>query len=650
MPLSRLDIKNFKEVREDTTNFFHITHFCGANGAGKSTRYDALLFCWFGYDSRGQARFGIQPIDRQTEKLIPNLTTDVTVLFNGIEFRRMQKPSKRGDKYTTRTSINGTDSKSLTEYTAYVKSMFGTEEAFRITTDLHYFIETMKWQDRRPILLDLAGNVKLDIKGFPEIVKHLKDTSQTTLDYRRGIQKEIARQEETLADITPRIDELTLKIPETIVEPEGLIKLRGDHESNIANLNKARNKLTETEQARQTLLDKQKDLQSQLNKRESELLTDTSRIADHLAEKRTLSTAGQEEETELSALKLALPPMERELASLQRHSDSLNEDLNDAREEYQANQTPTEAVIPDKHCATCTCASTPELQAEIEAARAKKETDRVELLTKLANQAKDLIGQIKESRIRQAEIGEKITESTGLANEKQQEIDVIKAKAKTRLATLNLLISTDTKVAPADDPTWRSINTQLEALEIGDPVSEQLLAIESQVTSETVVLDELKSQLISYDTTIENQKRIKELQNQADLIAQAMADLEGQLSRLADYTEAEAKETALAVEFAVNSHFSVVKWKLFEQLKNGTYQECCEPTIRGVPWRDASDGERTAMALDTVGTFTDIYDAQSTPLFVDRAESYTGPYPENRQLVKLFVRKDQKTLLVSEGT
>ena len=72
----------------------------------------------------------------------------------------------------------------------------------------------------------------------------------------------------------------------------------------------------------------------------------------------------------------------------------------------------------------------------------------------------------------------------------------------------------------------------------------------------------------------------------------------------------------------INSHFKVVKWKLFERQINGGYNEICEPLVKGKSYTTAlNSGHKILAELDIIQALQKIYDCQVPVFFRQRREN-----------------------------
>ena len=77
--LKSMMLQNFKKVRSKTVDFGHSNIISGGNETGKTTIYDAYLWCLFGVTSRPDTT--IQPLDNNNN-VIHKIETSVTLVIN----------------------------------------------------------------------------------------------------------------------------------------------------------------------------------------------------------------------------------------------------------------------------------------------------------------------------------------------------------------------------------------------------------------------------------------------------------------------------------------------------------------------------------------------------------------------------------------
>ena len=163
-------------------------------------------------------------------------------------------------------------------------------------------------------------------------------------------------------------------------------------------------------------------------------------------------------------------------------------------------------------------------------------------------------------------------------------------------------------------------------------VKHQISMRDELVAQENAWRNEIAEKLCSIreiDDVLAQAKNNERIDSQIDALrtkqkeyAQAKADAEKILYQIQKISM--AKNNML--EEQVNSHFNIVKFKLFEQLKNGEFKDCCTPTILSESGKYMVFGESANTALmlraklDILTGLQNAYD-QHLPIFMDGAEA-----------------------------
>lgn len=153
-------VKSLKDLKVDADG--RDVAICGANATGKTSISDAVNWLFTGKDAQGRADFALMPLDKNNDP-IPGLETvvEIDLIHNDktITLKKLCKAKKTGG-HVTEHWIDGVPKKA-TEFRAFVDSIIGNEETYRLLSDPTYF-SAMPWQRRREILIDIAGNVSDD--------------------------------------------------------------------------------------------------------------------------------------------------------------------------------------------------------------------------------------------------------------------------------------------------------------------------------------------------------------------------------------------------------------------------------------------------------------------------------------------------------
>lgn len=220
--LSKLIIKSFKGI-----DFFELNLggdsaiVAGKNGTGKTTLADAFYWLFSDQDSLGQAKFNLielgrngLPVDNQNAIVEAEIFIGSKAhIFKKIYRQKWTK--KRGSMtaeltgHTTEYFFNGAPL-SKTKYNDKL-SQFGN---FRVFSDVHFFCGRMKAEERRKILIELAGNGQSkELKEFigdltaDEFRAMLLSKRKSINDQLNGMSQRI----DELNQVRPKIDKLDRK-------------------------------------------------------------------------------------------------------------------------------------------------------------------------------------------------------------------------------------------------------------------------------------------------------------------------------------------------------------------------------------------------------------------------------------------------------
>lgn len=177
-----------------------------------------------------------------------------------------------------------------------------------------------------------------------------------------------------------------------------------------------------------------------------------------------------------------------------------------------------------------------------------------------------------------------------------------------------------------------SVKAELKAQE--SELRQQLAECESQIAKSDTAADEQRLEELK-------QTRIDSEQNKAN--AEKILDLLDELDK--------AKNEALTE--AVNSHFGLVRWQLFEYAKNGNYKSCCIPTVDGksILTTMSNKGNRILGRVDICNSIQKI-SGISVPIILDDSESLSTDNQKkvaemvNSQLIMLIVNDSEKLEIV----
>lgn len=264
---------------------------------------------------------------------------------------------------------------------------------------------------------------------------------------------------------------------------------------------------------------------------------------------------------------------------------------------------------------------------------AKVEKDGLEVKAGIDN-ARDMIPKLEECN------------KDNIANQKKLEKEV--ADLEKQLAEFPQEI--DVSATEEYKALEQRIAEKEQAMHKANDISAIKAELKAQETALRQQLAECESQIVKSDTAADEQRleelkqtRIDSEQNKAN--AEKILDLLDELDK--------AKNEALTE--AVNSHFGLVKWQLFEYAKNGNYKSCCIPTVDGksILTTMSNKGNRILGRVDICNSIQKISDI-SVPVILDDSESLSTDNQKkvaemvDSQLIMLIVNDSEK-LEIAEG-
>lgn len=194
--------------------------------------------------------------------------------------------------------------------------------------------------------------------------------------------------------------------------------------------------------------------------------------------------------------------------------------------------------------------------------------------------------------------------------------------------------------------TQRQIAEKEQAMNKGNSAEEIRQQLKDEGEDLQLQLTEVEKQLALAQKNIEIDEDISKLREKQKSFEQQKADCE----RILDQLDMVRKRKNELLTDQVNSHFKLVKFRLFDYLKNGNVVDDCEPTIDGKSLKDHSNGALRVLAkLDILSGLQGFYN-QHYPVFADDFSLVTDN-TERRidmgcQLIKLVAEKGVKELKI----
>lgn len=645
--IKKLTLINFKGIKNLEINFKHITDIFGENAAGKTTVFDAFTWLFFGKDSTDRKDFELKPIDKNgkvSQKVDVEVSAIIDVDGKEIEVKKVLHEKwvqKRGEKTP---KFEGNENLfywndvplQLKQYQEKISELLN-ENIFKLITNPLYF-NSLKWQDRRSVLLQIAGEITNEelINGNPDfapLAKILKD--KTLEEYKREVAAKKKKIKDDLQAIPTRIDEIHRNMPEA-VDFNSLRKQVGIKEKEIAAIDAALQDATKVMQSAFAAKRKQQNDLHELKTKAANLKSDIrGKFLDaHNERKQNISSL----EFEIRLKESGLKTIESAIESHHNSIKAFNYELDQLRKEWVEENK--RQLVFDENEFVCPACKRGLDEAHIHETK--------ETLTNNFNtdKAKNLANIVAKSDV----IKTKLTGYQAKIKELETELADRKTNLETLHASLTLATEEHNKITANSEAEFNSelannaeyTSTLNRIVEMESAVSEEVKPsdnsdLKQKKSSLQIELDAIKKQLTDEDVIKKNTARIKELEEEENNLAQQLSDLEGNEYLAEQFTK--AKMDTLVQR--INGRFKYVTFKLFDTQINGGEVECCDTLVNGVPFQDANNAGKINAGLDIINTLCEHYGVYA-PIFIDNRESVNNLIDCNSQVVNLIVSTDKK--------
>lgn len=639
MTLKKLMLENFMCYAHAEFDFYAITKIMAKNGKGKSTIATAYLWCLFNCDYELKDN----PVVRREVdgKSVDDMDTSVELTLDvdgkEISMKKVQKRtySKDGSSYKDDNSYYINDvRKNLKDFNTYLDVDMNV---FKMCSNVNAFLN-QKPAEMREYLFGLVGDVTdLDIASqkaeLAELVPLLEKYTTEELS---------AMNKATKTKITKDLPILDGQIK----EKERDIQLKQAIE--VSDLELQKNSLKEQIEdcvAKQTGNDK---LMAEYDKASADILnlkfelSDMSRKAneDNIKARREIEDKISDKQFLVRQTEKTISETEHCIELSKQTIESITGYLNAERKKWTEEnnrQFDENSLI----CPYCGNEYSEDKKEQLRADFKKHKADTLKAITDNGNLYADRLSKEKKALADiEAELPEH-KESLGMLN---TAIEVLTEQL------LELPQEIDVSATEEYKALEQKIAEKEEAMHKANDISAVKAELKSRETVLRQQLAECESQIAKSDTAADEQRleelkqtRINSEQNKAN--AEKILDLLDELDKAKNETLTEA----------VNSHFGLVKWQLFEYAKNGNYKSCCIPTVDGksILTTMSNKGNRILGRVDICNSIQKI-SGISVPIVLDDSESLSMDNQKkvsemvDSQLIMLIVNDSEK-LEIAEG-
>ncbi|MBC6312008.1 AAA family ATPase [Listeria immobilis] len=639
--LLRLQLENFKGIKELEIDFQDNTSIYGANASGKTTILDAFTWLLFDKDSTNKKDFAIKTLDTSgnvIHKLNHVVTAQLNIDGEQIELSKkyMEKWTKSKGKLEHELTSHTTEyyideiKKKANEYKTFISELLD-EELFKLITNPLYFNEQFDWKKRREMLIKVAGDVTdadvinsdkslNDLSAF--LGKHsIEDKLIQINEQRKNLRKRLELIPELVNEATKAKQDVTGLSPSDlsgeiyviedqiyVYEDEKAVLKTGGLQTEL-NKQKVNIELELTK----IKSNEQKEVQEKLANKREEIFNEKNKLADVENEITRITNCVTHNKGEIATKQQELNKLGTEWDSLQlEHFDEHRKTCPTCSQEFPVdrinemiakfNQEKAEKIKENEQLGKDTKVKINELETEIEGLETDITNCRKEQEVFQTN-----LELLEQQRIELDQLLQQVENSTTYI-EKQAELEMIEEKLR--------------------DEKGSSVTAVAEI---------QLKIDELQAEA-----NDLKADLSKFDSNKKQDKRIQELEEESAEKSAMYNELEKGLYLIEKFNKAKCN----LLEDKINSKFKYVSFKLFKTQINGGIDECCETIYNGVPYNSGlNNAARVNGGLDIINALTEHVQVIA-PIFVDNRESITELIDTESQLVSLIVSESDKNLRV----
>lgn len=610
--LKKAVLENFMCYASRTFDFYDITKIMAENGVGKSTIATAYLWCLFNCDyelkDNPVVRREVDGVSVDDMDVSVELTLDVDgkeITMKKVQKRTYKEAVKDGKIVTTVSDNNSyyvnSVPKTLTAFNEYLGINM---KMFKACSNINAFLSRKPDEMREYLFSLIESATDLDMAGSREELAELVPMLEKyTVEEIRSMNKLISS----------NVDKQSPVIDGQIKEKERDIQIKSDIDT--SDLELLKNSLKEQIAdciAKQTDNDK---LLAEYNKASADILDlkfkqgDLSRKAneENIKARREIEDKIADKKFLVKQTKKTVADTESRVASSEKTIESIKAYLQTERDKWKEEN---ERKFDDSSliCPYCGNEYKEDKKEQLKADFAKHKADNLEAITDNGNMYKERLDKEKSTlESLKAELPHH-KESLEMLNtaiadlEKQlselpQEIDVTAAEEYKALE--QQIVEKEQAMHKANDIS--SIKVELKAQETA--LRQQLAECESQIAKSDTAADEQRLEELRVEQRTQEQNKTN---------AEKILDLLDELDKAKNETLSDS----------INSHFSLVKWKLFELNKSGGYKSVCIPTVNGksILTTMSNKGNRILGRVDICNSIQKI-SGMSVPIFCDDVES-----------------------------
>lgn len=629
--LKKLILENFMMYAQAEFNFTELTRIMGKNGKGKSSIVNAYTWLFFNCDYD----LSDNPVVRRTVdgKSVDDMDTAVTAVLDidgkEVTAKKIQKRtySKDGSSYKddNKYFINDVP-KTLRDFNEYFEIDIAT---WKMCSNINAFLDK-KPSEMREFLFSKIGNITdLEIaqgnKDLSELASLLEKYTAEELSAMNKATKAKVTKEIPVMDGQIKEKERDIQIKSDIDTAELVLQknaLQEQLEQNLYKQTGNENLLAEYDKATQDILELHHKLSEMQNTANSELEAQRAELRATMMNK---SVAINNLKSDIRTIENGISNSHKKITELEKEKERLG----NAWKTVKAEKFDSNTAI----CPTCHRELPEEEVKNLMETFEKTKADRISKIETDGFKAKV---DIEEEQALLKDKEQALSDLNANLNTVNKEYADMTAKLESIPQYVDIHDREDYKAVQAEIVRKEELLKQSTSL---SDIKKSLKLEESEIRAQ---LAEVEKKIASTNTE-SDETRLEELRNQKTDLEQVKTDAEKILALLDQLDRAKNE----ALTDAVNSHFSLVKWQLFDTAKNGNYKSVCIPTVEGksILTTMSNKGNRILGRVDICNSIQKMCGI-STPVFLDDSESLD---PDNQSKVAEMVDSQLIMLIVNEN-
>ena len=611
-------------------DFSDFTKISAMNGVGKSTIANAYMWLFFNCDYELRDN---QTVRREVDgKTIDDVDVSVTAVIDmdgkEITAKKVQKRTYSKDgtscKDDNKYFINDVP-KTLKDFNAYFELDMNV---WKMCTSVNAFL-SQKPADMRSYLFSLVSEVT-DVqvassnKELKELVPLLeKYKAEELLAMNKATKSKVSKELPILdGQIMEKERDIQIKSDIDVSDLELLRNsLKEQIKANTEKQTNADRMMEECSKVQDEIMKLKFDLSGLQNKANEELISASAEISKTISDVMNIKRAT---ETYISEAK-------RQIATCKDNVDILNRKRNSYAEEWKSvnsEQFNEDTTI----CPTC---GRKLATSKITSLRNDFESNKKNRLDDITSKGMDCKSQIDKNNDRINELEVELDKLQIQLDEADNRIEELNKKADSQPTFVDI---SDTEEYKAIQDKIAEKEEYANKLSSGD-IRAELKAHENDLRQQ---LAECDGEIAKSDTTAD-EERLSELKKKKLDMEQSKTDCEKILDLL---DELDKTKNELLTD-QINSHFSLVQWKLFDNAKNGNYKSVCIPMVDGksILTTMSNKGNRILGRIDICKSIQKI-SGINCPIWLDDTENLDTV---NQSRVADMVDSQLIMLLVNDG-